>query len=147
MADYYASTRTNYFAVTDEDKFRQVMAKCVGSGDSVEVFEQHCKSTGVTLFCFGCQSTISGLRVATDEDDDSWDDCDIDAFYEALQGLVVEGDAIIITEVGYEKLRYLAGISTIITHSEIRVVNLRDKALNEARAMLGNSDYDTQMEY
>lgn len=144
MADYYASTRTNYFAVTDEAKFRQLMDKCVGNEDSVDIFEKTDVSTGIKMFGFGCQSTISGLPIGDDEDAD---DYDLNDLYEALQELIVEGDAVIITEIGYEKLRYLAGISVIITRSEIRVINLRDKALEEARGMLGDPYYDTQMEY
>ena len=30
MANYYGKTRTNYFAVTDETKFRQIIADCRG---------------------------------------------------------------------------------------------------------------------
>jgi len=28
LANYYGFTRTNYFAVKDEEKFRQVVASC-----------------------------------------------------------------------------------------------------------------------
>ena len=69
MADYYASTRTNYFAVTDEKEFRQLMDKCVGNSNPVEIFEEKDKSTGITKFGFGCNSTISGLWVTNSEDD------------------------------------------------------------------------------
>ena len=30
MANYYCKTRTNYFSVTDLEKFKQIMASCVG---------------------------------------------------------------------------------------------------------------------
>ena len=140
MANYYAFIRSNYFSVTDETRFREIIASCLGSDEAIRIFES---SDGSGKFGFGCYGSISGVP----DDEDDPDDYDVDAFYEALQEVLVEGDAIIITEIGYEKLRYLIGVCTIITKREIQFVNLSDRAVALACEMLGNADFQTQMDY
>ena len=103
MANYYGFTRTNYFAVKDEEKFRQVVASCQASEENPKVWEE--AVDGQTLFAFGCYGSLSGLPCGDEEDYE----CDLGAFHSALQQVVADGHAIIITEVGYEKLRYLVG--------------------------------------
>ena len=143
MANYKGFTRTNYFSVNDAEKFRQIIADSYCSEGDIEVFEDDtCESI---KFCFGCYGMISGIRTLPDGSDD--DVSEYDAFVDALQSVLADGDAIIITEVGYEKLRYLIGHSYIITKSDVQFVSLRDKAIEEARNMLNNPEYDTKMEY
>jgi hypothetical protein len=154
MADYYKKVRTNYFSVTDEDKFRQLMSLCAGDENSVEVFTSKSADGNDVRFGFGCRGSILGLLAPYDNaepEDLDYETCDdehdMDLFYKFLQKLVAKDDAVIITEVGSEKLCYLFGISAVITNSEIRVVSLQDIAIAEARAMLGNVEYTTQMDY
>jgi hypothetical protein len=140
MADYCASTRTNYFAVTDEARFREIMASCVGSDDKVHVFELE---GDPKRFGFGCYERILGTPT-DDEDDMEYDSA---AFYAALQSILAEGDAIIVTEVGNTKLRYLTGVCIVVTRRDIQWIYLHDKAIELARAMLNNPSYETQMDY
>lgn len=144
MADYYGKVRTNYFTVTDEDKFRQVMGRCVGTDSEVIVFEGRNDATGAMMFGFGCLSPIAGLRSGS-EDAELDEDYEIDDLYNALQPLIPEGEAILITEIGSMKLRGFTADCTIITRTEIRVVSLQDKAVEETKAMLGNPEYTTIM--
>ena len=141
MANYYGFTRTNYFAVKDEEKFRQLVASCRGSEENPEVWEE--AVDGQTLFAFGCSSSLSGLPCGEEEDYE----CDLGAFHSALQQVVADGHAIIITEIGYEKLRYLVGDCTVITAKEIAYTNLRDIGLAKARQLLKNPQYNPVMEY
>ena len=147
MANYHGFTRTNYFTVTDEDKFRQIMSNCVCDENPIEVFD--CIETnGNKVFGFGCYGSILGLPDMTDDEEFEEDgdyDYSFDALCEALQEVIDKDDAVIITEVGYEKLRYLVGISTIITHAKIEMVSLHDSALNAAREMLNNPNYSTEL--
>ena len=138
MANYYATIRTNYFGVSDESKFRDILELCCAE-DTIHLFEYE---DSTSKFGFGCNGTIYGL--VTGEDDTGFD---LDAFYKALQELVAEGDAIIITEVGFEKLRYLIGCCTVITKNDIRFVNVQDKAIELARSMLQDNNFTTQMDY
>ena len=149
MADYYAKTCTNYFSVTDENKFRKLMSVCEGNGDSIEVYEC-CDEPDKKMFCFCCDGSILGLPAPLEDISNDFDfmnyvscedEHDFDIFCNELQKLLAADDAIIITEVGSEKLRYLVGVSTIITNKEIRIVNLHAKAIEVAREMLGNDNY------
>ena len=59
MANYYASTRTNYFRVKDEEEFRKFMAHVSGTEDRVELWEEKDnndnmefrESNGICRFC------------------------------------------------------------------------------------------------
>lgn len=142
MANYYATIRTNYFSVKDEDAFRKLILS-VRAEDEVYIFEQS-QSDGSKKFGFGCLGSIYGIS-AEPEEDDSEDD--MDCFLDALQNLVCEDDAIIMTEVGNEKLRYVIGYSIVITSEEIQGIGIPDKALHLAQELLGNKDFQTQMDY
>jgi len=139
MANYYAFIRTNYFSVTDESKFLEIIDSCL-SEDKLKVFTSGDKPK---LFGFGCYGSIYGIPINGDD----LEEVDIDAFYEALQNILADDDVIIITEIGYEKLRYLLAHCTIITKMEIRFVDLRDQAMNMACEMLDNPDFTTKMDY
>lgn len=54
---------------------------------------------------------------------------------------------LIITEVGYEKLRYFNAYAVIITRNHVEVEDLRSQALSTAQTLLGDPKYDTRMEY
>ena len=143
MADYFAAIRTNYFSVKDEDAFRELIRSVIAE-DGVHLFEEP-QPDGSIKFGFGCYGTINGICV--DPDDDGYCDDEIDCFFDALQKLVCEDDAIIIMEAGHEKLRYVAGLNTVITHTAIQSVSLSEASLEIARKLLGNPDYQTQMDY
>ena len=132
MANYYGFTRTNYFAVKDEEKFRQVVASCQASKENPEVWEE--AVDGQTLFAFGCYGSLSGLPCGDEEDYE----CDLGAFHSALQQVVADGHA---------KLRYLVGDCTVITSQEITYTNLSDIGLAKARQLLKNPQYNPVMEY
>jgi len=104
MADYYGKTRTNYFSVTDEEKFKQIMGSCRGA-DDIEIIDNQ-QQDGSLKYGFYCEGSIYGLP-ERDEDagntDEEYDDVDYnyDAFCEALQQILPDDDAVLITEVGY----------------------------------------------
>jgi len=142
MANYDATIRTNYFAVKDAGEFRKLIHS-VSAEDEVHIFEQ-AQPDGSKKLGFGCYGNIYGIPVKPDEDDS---EPDINCFYNGLQRLVRGDDAIIITEVGSEKLRYAIGCSTVITSKEIQCVSIPDDALHLAQKLLGNKDFQTQMDY
>lgn len=73
------------------------------------------------------------------------DDCMLE-FYQALQKILPDQEAMILMEVGNEKLRYVVGLVTIVTNKEIRFVNMNDVALKTVKSMIGE-DFTTQMDY
>ena len=153
MADYYCKIRTNYFSVTDEEKFKKIIASC-RAADTIEIFDEKQKD-GSVKYGFFCDGSIHGLPDTEDETLESEDEYDsdedydynYDAFCEALQAILPDNDAILITEIGNEKMRYLVGDCTIITRKDIKVITLRDEAMTLARKMLKNPNYKTKTEY
>ena len=73
------------------------------------------------------------------------DDCMLE-FYQELQKILPDQEAMILMEVGNEKLRYVVGLATIVTNKEIRFVNMEDVALKTVKSMIGE-DFTTQMDY
>jgi hypothetical protein len=142
MANYYATIRTNYFCVMDEEKFREIINSC-SAEDNIHIFD-NVQADGSKTFGFGCYGSIYGIPPGEDEEDG---ENDLDAFYDALQTVLSEDDAIIITEIGNEKLRYLIGCCTVITRSKIQFVDVRNKAFDLAKTMLKNDSFQTQMDY
>lgn len=151
MANYFGFTRTNYFSVTDEEKLRDIVNRIIWDSEDDGFFEER-----DGMFAFGEYGSICGLRRAESEDscdaeEDYDEDCDdefeADAVYEALQSIVAPDDAIIITEIGYEKLRYLVGYAVVITSKAIETVELRTDAVNASRRLLNNPMFNPLMEY
>lgn len=146
MATYNGFTRTNYFSVTDEDMLRDIVDRIVWDNDDGFFEDRGGK------FAFGSYGSICGLRKAesendSDSDEDYDDEFEADAVYEALQSIMAPDDAIIITEIGYEKLRYLVGYAVVITSKAIETVELRTDAVNTARKLLNNPTFNPAMEY
>lgn len=153
MSNYIASIRTNYFSVTDPEKFKAIIASCRAEYDITIIDDK--QADGSIKFGFYCYGSIQGLP---DKEGSSLDeiigaeddyDCEssIDLFFDALQDILPDGEAIIITEVGYEKMRYLVGYCTVITRNDVQGVDVQDKALELARNILQNNDFTTKMDY
>lgn len=144
MANYYGSTRTNYFKVTDENAFKELIGRCVSDGEEVSVWTHECQD-GTVLYGFGCYGDILGL--SEDDGDDEDYDYNYDAFIGEIQKLLPEDEAAIITHVGQEKLRYLTGCVTVITKDKIEYNYLSKLGVEMARTMLGNPNWGTKNEY
>ena len=140
MADYNAKYLTNYFSVTDETKFKNLMGSCHAQGE-IEIYEQK-QPDGNVKYGFGCFGLIDGIS----EDGDDGDE-DIGLFYASLQNIIPPGEAVIITEIGYEKLNYFIACCTVITCDEIKSIDARKEAVKLAAIMLKNPEFTTQMDY
>ena len=112
--------------------------------DSLELWER--TENGMTYYAFGAYSSICGLRHEA-EDADNDGEFEVEAVYEALSKVVAPDDAIIITEIGYEKLRYLTAYVVVITREKTELVELREASIDVACILLGNPNFDTRMEY
>ena len=137
MANYECVSRTNYFHVKDAELFREFMDTVIA--DDMHLWEEKDSNSNV-VFAFGCEGTIYGFP---DENGDS----DFDLFLEKLQEYIANDDAAILIEAGHEKLRYVAGYATIITHTGMQTVSIAELALLKAKEMLDNPDFETKMEY
>lgn len=149
MANYYASTRTNYFRVKDPDAFREFMKTVEASDDGVHLWEEEGKD-GEVLFGFGCYGSICGVRQKNPDDDEcEFDDgeCDYEEFVNGLSDHVAKGDAVIVMESGSEKLRYIVGSALIVTSSDSDFLDIEQMACARAAEMLGNKDWKTKTCY
>ena len=68
-------------------------------------------------------------------------DYDFDGFCEALQSILPDDEAIIITETGHEGLRSLCGYSFVITKNKTGEVDINKESLKLARELLGNPNF------
>ena len=134
MANYLATARTNYFRVTNEEKYQELFSKLV-SEDEIEDFTE--VKDGITYHGFGAYAPIEYF------DNDEYD---FDMFIEELQKILPEDEAFMYFEVGSEKIRYLVGYACVVTHNEIKEMNLDSWAKNTAKNLLGE-DFKTKTEY
>ena len=145
MANYNCVQRTNYFHVKDAEAFRLMLGKVVA--EDFHFWEEK-DEDGNVIFAFGCYGNISGIPFKNEEGEwesdgnESYED-----FLEELQKNVDKDDAIILIESGYEKLRYVTSLATVITKHSIECLDLGKKALGLARKMLENEKYDPRMDY
>lgn len=147
MANYYCSVRTNYFHVKDPNAFREFMQTVVADEDSVHVWEETDRNGDLT-FGFGCYGTVLGVATdGTDGDEEYEDEYDFEEFIYQLSEHVAPGDAVIMIEVGNEKLRYLVGTALIVTEHDTDFLDLTHLALERAADMLGNKEWQTRIEY
>lgn len=144
MANYICKIRTNYFRVKDPDAFRNFMGMVYGAEGNVELWESR-DGNGVVQFGFGADSGIAGLR--SGEENDDLDESSYDAFIEGLQLHVEDDDAVIILEIGSERLRYVVGSATIITKQHCEYLSISDIAKERAAQLLENPQWETVCEY
>lgn len=142
MASYECAVRTNYFHVKDEIAFKELMGKVVCSEDGLDIFERK-DEKGMTMYGFGCYSSIMGI--ATEGEDK--DEYSYDKFIDELQKNVEPSDAIIIFEAGHEKLRSIGLYADIITSEGYNMLNLEHMAVESAKNMLKNPDWETRYTY
>lgn len=138
----FGFTRTNYFAVKDENRFRSILNDIVWEDDLKPVLKE---ADG--KFSFVARSSIKGLcglslRYSTvehlDGDFEPWD------VYEALRDVVADDDAIIITNIEYDDDHLFSSVYlTIITSASISFEDLDYTSIEKARVMLGKPDFDT----
>ena len=124
MADYEATTRSNYFHVTDEEKFHQIFEQIQEKNFGFELFTGSDHTYG-----FG-----------------SYSDVDMDDIFE-LQDIIPDDDCIIVMESGHEKLRYVDGTGYVITKERIESLSIMSWVQQKAKELMQDPDYTTHIDY
>lgn len=137
MANYECISRTNYFHVKEAEAFRKFMDTV--SADDLHLWEENDNEHN-TVFAFGCEGIIYGIP------DENGDDS-MDRFLTELQKHIVDNDAVILTEAGHEKFRYVTGYAIIITSTGMQTLDIETFALEKAKEMLDNPDFETKTDY
>ena len=120
MANYYASARTNYFAVTDLEAFK---ADIESKTSSVEVISQ--EKDGLTLVgLLGTDADGAGFPFEYENEDGDYVELD---WAEIFKAHLEDGWVAIIMESGAEKLRYIAGYAVAYnSKGDVVTINLDD---------------------
>jgi hypothetical protein len=131
MANYYATARTNYFKVVDEEEFKSFFSNL-----PVDIITKNSENTGELLY--GLLSTCeSGGWPSYIFDDETGDEEEIDIVDEIGRRLT-PGHVAIIQEIGAEKLRYLVGFSVAV-NSELERVSVSIDDIYSKSLSLGNA--------
>lgn len=141
MANYYSTSRSNYFAVTDEEKFKDIMSRVTNDISFWDVRYDD----GTVKFAFGGYDTISDFWY-NDEDGECCDGSE-DEFFEELGAILPDGEACIYMFAGSEKLRYVDGGAFVVTNSGYEYVSLNEMALSKAREILRDPEWTTKSSY
>ena len=146
MANYCCAYRTNYFKVKDNEKFKEFMTHVYA--EDLEVFHKK-DENGNELYGFGGYGGISGYfnnENEYEDSDEAWDNA-YDNLIDGLAKQVAENDAILLFEVGNEKLRYVVGSVVVITSKAYAYRDITDVGVEIAKQMLNNPNYNTQCTY
>lgn len=139
MANASSALRTNYFHVDDAGEFLAFMQTVVSDGDAIEIWEKK-DSEGEKVFAFGTHGCIVGI---TDDPENAGGEA-FDAFIAGLQDYVSFGDAIIIMEAGFEKLKGVYGQATVVTCTDTEYIDLQGAASDKALDMIHDQLWDLE---
>lgn len=134
MANYVAQARTNYFNVRDVDALRADLREhgiepsgwdVVSSNLVLDENPNNKPEGSIAIFHYGPWPSL-------DENDDLYDDeatrdteSKYESFYDLVAAHLVEDSVAVFMEVGFEKMRYLAGFAIAINHKgETRSVDI-----------------------
>lgn len=135
MASYYGYSRSTYAHFTDEAALRDLISQLVTDDiEGVSLWARADKN-GKKIFAFGAYGSIDGVRTSSGAD--SGGEPEFDLFVQRLQELLVDGDVITITEVGHEKLNYLAAYAWVISKTQCEFLDLQQVSTQKAKAMAG----------
>ena len=114
MADWYGTARSNYFRVTDIEKFKELCS--LWGIEFIRGTKPMCGVEEVDpgLVGFACGNGGLPNNRAASEDEGSGLELDFEAFLQELSGHLGEGEVAVMMEVGNEKLRYMTGIAYAI---------------------------------
>lgn len=136
MANYLATSRTNYFRTENAELLRETIAAAAYDVEGLRLWEQTGED-GIIRYAFGCYTSIGGSM-----DEDAFEE-----FVAKLQACLPDDDAIVITEIGNEKLRYLEALATIITQTGYDTVDLTEAGYEKASEVLGYPNWSTKENY
>lgn len=138
MANYYTKCRSNDFTVTDEEKFEKLCNRlCTeNAGDNKPFYKYEYDENRYFLAFEGPFSYLIG-----NEDEETFAE-DSYTFFNDLMELLPEGECVIFTEIGWEKLKCVTASALVLTKDKMEWVNLDTVALEKARELLENPDYE-----
>ena len=111
MADYIGMCRSTWFKIKDYDKFMEGLEDVLMEDVGIDRDERD--ENKITIYGY---SPIPH-NIGNGEDYEEFE------FLEYIQKHIAEGEKVRITEIGYEKLRYLTAVAYDITSNEIKIAD------------------------
>lgn len=136
MANFYTKCKTNYFRITDVEKFKEICDNiCAEYNDQCFTVssDEPCKVCIAFDGPFTYERRTNG-KLAEDS---------YEVFHD-LKEILADGESIIFTEIGWEKLKCVTAGATIVTKDDVQFVHLNAVALEKARDMLKNPNYEAE---
>ena len=142
MANAVYWTRTNYFRVTDEERYQYLLAGIEKACGEVEdaCQERH----GIKYHAFLVEDDLDYLETDSDPEPGEYN---VDYLLDEFQKIIPPDEALLIKTIGHEKFCYLIGSVYIVTTQNIEYVEIGDAGKEKAREMLGNPNWDTEQNY
>lgn len=132
MGNYYATARSNYFKVKDDDEFKRFITG--RWGNSISFWEKKDKKGEVSYAVYSDESGGWPSGVWNDEESD-FDQAD---FFKEIAKHLRDGQVAIFMETGAEKMRYLIGYSLAINNKlEVKIIDIEN--IYEEASILGNA--------
>lgn len=144
MANWYGTTRTNYFRVKDEERYQQLFSRLSGE----EPVEDFTKTVDKKIYHgFGSYGDISFYEFDEDGNIDYDSQVDIVDFISEVGKILTDDSCFVLTCVGNEKLRYLTGICFIaFPDGTVKQESLDHFAISQAKEYFGE-DYVLCLDY
>ncbi len=117
MSNYIGMCRSSWFKIKDYNKFMQGLKNVVLEDISIDQDEED--RNKITIYGY---SSIPSYQKVKGMNLDKYDYEDF-SFPEYIQQHIAENQTARITEIGYEKLRYLTAIAYDITSKEIKTID------------------------
>lgn len=111
MANYESACRTNYFEVTDDVKYQELLEALMQSYDISKIEREE---NGKVRHAFGTYEDIDLEYV--DGFDGNW--------IKEMQSILPDGEAFVLIVTGHEKLSSVSAGATIITNDAVDIVDL-----------------------
>lgn len=129
MSNHMSLMRTSYFNVTDPEAFKTEIDALEMDGVKVEIGEDQ------RVIVLGGRFDL--VYITDPDDEENVHEIDV---FEIIQKNLVDGEAVLVNGIGWEKLRYISASSTIITPAGIVYVDPQDavRDLAVANKLLSN---------
>lgn len=140
MSEYGAACRTNWFHVTDPERLRRLIASVrTLQGNPIMLWKSKDKLQR-DVYAFGGYGTIADVYSCASENED---DFEYGPFITDLSEILTDDEAVVISEIGNDKLQYIVAYAVVVTKYEIRTVDLFNASVQEAEEMLCEAMYAT----
>lgn len=138
MANLMAECRTNYFRVTDEERYAELFGKLCAEDD---IHDFTCTDDdGQFYHGFGTYDDITYM-------DDDENVVAIHKFCEEVAKILPDNEALIFIETYHEKLRCVNGFYVVATKAGVETGDLTNTAVETAGRLLGDPEWKTQLIY